>query len=166
MARSVSNERDWYTSPMKSVALSVACITFAWVSPVLAATVIVTSNPVYLSSGNGFHQISGSKVVGPGASLMAKSGGRAELIFDDGCRVVVNAEVVIHVGSQGKSGSLKDTPAEVSPCALGELDPGLTGGTALASSYIVAAAAAAVGAVAVGVAAGTGTSNDSGPVSP
>jgi hypothetical protein len=71
-----------------------------------AATLTSIQGSVQVSTGKGFHPVTGSTQVSPGASIMAAPGASAEIVYSDGCRIPVKAGAVVGV-------------APVSPCAQG-----------------------------------------------
>ena len=88
---------------------------------------------------------------------MARDGGRAEVIYADGCRTRVEAGQSVSIAS---SGSTKDAGVELSPCAT---DGGLAGAGGIAPSTLL------VGGVVVAAGVGAAvilSNNDSKPSSP
>jgi hypothetical protein len=89
---------------MRFVRVGVAVIsTFCLVSPAFAATVQVTSGEVFIDRGTGYRTVSGTATAKPGDTVMAKVGGTAVVIYDDGCRQQVDVGSVV-------------TVSETSPC--------------------------------------------------
>jgi hypothetical protein len=125
---------------------------------VFAATVDGISGPVFVNKGNGFVSVTGATQIGAGDVVMARDGGRAEVIYADGCRTRVEAGQSVSVAGSG--GSTKDAGVELSPCAAGGA-AGLAGGIA-PSTLLVGAAVVAAG---VGAAVLL-SNNDSKPSSP
>ncbi len=123
----------------------------------LAATVDGISGPVFVNKGRGFQTVTAATQINPGDIVMARDGGRAEVIYADGCRTRVEAGQPVSVAS---SGGIKDGGVELSPCA--------------ADGRVAGAGGIAPGALLVGgvvVAAGIGaavilSNNDSKPSSP
>jgi hypothetical protein len=71
------------------------------------ATVTSIEGPLRVNTGSGYHAVSGSTEVKPGASVMVGPGGKAEVLYSDGCRTPVTPGAVAVV-------------APVSPCAQGQ----------------------------------------------
>jgi hypothetical protein len=71
-----------------------------------AATLTSIQGLVRVNVGNGFHRVTGSREVYPGASVMAALESSAEIVYPDGCRIPVTAGAVVGV-------------APVSPCTQG-----------------------------------------------
>ena len=122
-----------------SVAL---CILLLGAPAAQATSVQNAGGPVSVNSGDGFRPIQGGAQVQPGDVVMAGAGGQAEIVFDNGCRVILPA------------GNTVTIPAEPPACT-----PGSTFGD---GTYILGAVAIA------GVIAGALilSGNDSGPSSP
>jgi hypothetical protein len=97
--------------------------------PAFAATVQTLAGSVYIDRGSGYTNVGGSTSAKPGDLVMAKAGGRGEILYDDGCRQAVDVGAVVMVGA-------------ASPCqsGLGPVD----------HDYILAGMAIAAG---VGIAA-------------
>ena len=99
--------------------------------PAWAATVNYTGGEVFVDRGSGFSPIRGSLAVTPGAVVMAKVGGTAEVVYDDGCRQAVDVGTVVTVG-------------QVSPCAAnapaGDTTVYIIGGLAVAAGVGLAIA--------------------------
>jgi hypothetical protein len=112
----------------------------------VAASVEPHVSPVYVNKGRGFQVVTTSTRIGPGDTVMTKDGGRAEIIYDDGCRVRVEPGAVASV--RGVSGGAKDGSVEASPCKLAAAGPA----TAAAAPGAALAGAAGAGS-AFGVAA-------------
>ena len=75
-------------------------------SPAWATTVESEAGEVFIDRGQGFAPVSGSTPAQAGDMVMAMAGGRGVIIYDDGCREVVEVGDVEMVD-------------EVSPCAAG-----------------------------------------------
>jgi hypothetical protein len=82
----------------------------------LAATVTSIEGSLKVNTGGGFHAVSGTAEVKPGGSIMVGPGGKAEILYSDGCRTPVTPGAVAVV-------------APVSPCAQGQVYPGYDYGT-------------------------------------
>lgn len=67
--------------------------------PAIAATVQTVSGSVYIDRGSGYTNVGGSTSAKPGDLVMAKAGGRAVIIYEDGCRQAVEVGSVATVGS-------------------------------------------------------------------
>ena len=76
-----------------------------------AATVASIEGSVKVNTGSGYHAVSGTAEVKPGGSVMVGPGGKAEILYSDGCRTPVTPGAVSVV-------------APVSPCAQGQVYPG------------------------------------------
>jgi hypothetical protein len=81
-----------------------------------AATVTSIEGSVKVNTGSGYHAVSGTAEVKPGGSVMVGPGGKAEIIYSDGCRTPVTSGAVSVV-------------APVSPCAQGQAYSGNDYGT-------------------------------------
>jgi hypothetical protein len=83
-------------------------LTAAWAAilalPAAAATVTYTGGDVFVDRGSGYTAIRNSTSVKPGDVVMAKVGGTAEVVYEDGCRQAVDVGSVVAVG-------------QTSPCA-------------------------------------------------
>jgi hypothetical protein len=77
----------------------------------VAATVTSIEGPLRVNNGSGYHTVSGTTEVKPGASVMVGPGGKAEILYSDGCRTPVTPGAVAVV-------------APVSPCAQGQANQG------------------------------------------
>jgi hypothetical protein len=80
-----------------------------------AATVASIEGSVKVNTGSGYHVVSGTTEVKPGGSVMVGPGGKAEILYSDGCRTPVTPGAVSVV-------------APVSPCAQGQAYPGYGNG--------------------------------------
>jgi hypothetical protein len=146
-----------------------ACVVFCGLavgaSHGVAATLETASGPVFVSAGRGFQAAVAPVSLKPGDTVMARMSGTADVVFDDGCRVHVDALHLLTVGSRSRSGSLKDDPIEASPCqAAGDLSNASNGTAANASGVPGGPPAgpglplnpqALIGMTAVGAAVGT-----------
>ena len=72
-----------------------------------AATVTSIEGSLKVNTGSGYHVVSGTAEVKPGGSVMVGPGGKAEILYSDGCRTPVTPGAVSVV-------------APVSPCAQGQ----------------------------------------------
>jgi hypothetical protein len=72
----------------------------------IAATVTSIEGRLQINNGSGYHTVSGTTEARPGASVMVGPGGKAEILYSDGCRTPVTPGAVAVV-------------APVSPCAQG-----------------------------------------------
>jgi hypothetical protein len=75
----------------------------------VAATVTSIEGRLQINTGSGYHTVSGTTEAKPGASVMVGPGGKAEILYADGCRTPVTPGAVAVV-------------APVSPCAQGQAD--------------------------------------------
>jgi hypothetical protein len=73
----------------------------------VAATVMPIEGRLQVNTGSGYHAVSATTEVKPGASVMVGAGGKAEIQYTDGCRIPVTPGAVAVV-------------APVSPCAQGQ----------------------------------------------
>ena len=64
----------------------------------MAATLEIVTGAVLVNRGNGYMTIHGPAALSRGHSVIAKSGGSAQLVYDNGCIVEVKpgAVVVVH----------------------------------------------------------------------
>ena len=97
----------------------------------MAASVNVKAGSVSLSQGQGFSAISGFASASAGDVVMAGANGRAEIIYDNGCRVLVEP---------GQSVSIKAAP----PCSEADQE-------AATDSEMLSLSAVAVGGVLGGI---------------
>jgi hypothetical protein len=115
-----------------------------------AAMLEAIQGQVMVNTGNGYRFVSGTVELKPGDMVIANSGGAAQLAYDDGCSVQVQAGSVVTVGPQ--------SPCAANQANSGNASLGLTPGTL------------AVGAVVVGGGVGAamllGGSNGDKPASP
>jgi hypothetical protein len=72
-----------------------------------AAAVTPIVGPLQVNTGSGFHWVSGTAQVAAGGSVMVGPGGKADILYSDGCRTPVTPGAVAVV-------------APVSPCAQGQ----------------------------------------------
>jgi len=61
-----------------------------------AAMVNATQGQVLVNQGSGYQQVAGSVEAGPGARVVANPGGSAQILYDDGCAVLVQPGSVLH----------------------------------------------------------------------
>ncbi len=54
-----------------------------------AATVNVTEGQVLINRGQGFQQVEGSAEASPGEMIVTTPGGGAEIVYSDGCAVMI-----------------------------------------------------------------------------
>jgi hypothetical protein len=85
----------------------IATSTLAFNAAAFAATVTSIEGPLQVNTGSGFHRVSRTAQVAPGGSVMVGPGGKAEILYSDGCRIPVTPGAVAVV-------------APVSPCAQGQ----------------------------------------------
>jgi hypothetical protein len=131
-----------------STVLGAAVSVLAFDASAVAATLTSIQGQVRVNSGSGFHQVSQMEEVAPGTSIMVSSGGSAEVLYSDGCRMPAEPGLVV-------------TVAPISPCAQGQAEPpqDVQDNTAL---YVVGGVAVVAG----GAAAVVLTQNRSSPASP
>jgi hypothetical protein len=150
------------------VSISVA-FCFVLTSPVSAATVTVVSGKISLNRGDGFAQISQGTAAKPGDLVMAGVSGRAEIVYDDGCRQKVEPGSVIAVAATSpcqrataspKSDWVTETAEAPKPSVL----PYVLGAVAIGGIAAVAVAAGGGGGSGGGDAGGG--SAGGGPASP
>jgi hypothetical protein len=91
--------------------LATAAAVVALSGSAFAATVTSIEGSLKVNTGSGYRAVSGTAEVNPGGSVMVGPGGKAEIIYSDGCRTPVT------------SGSVS-VVAPVSPCAQGQFYPG------------------------------------------
>jgi hypothetical protein len=104
----------------------------------VAATVTPIEGRLQVNTGSGYHAVSGTTEVKPGASVMVGAGGKAEILYTDGCRTPVTPGAVAVV-------------APVSPCAQGQAYPGYNNYDDRWIGYgVLAVAGAAVGCALAG----------------
>lgn len=116
---------------LRTVRYAVTGVLVALAGQAMAASVNVKEGSVSLSQGQGFSAISGSASASAGDVVMAGANGRAEIIYDNGCRVLVEP---------GQSVSIKSAP----PC--GEADQATA-----TDSEMLALSAVTVGGVLGGI---------------
>jgi hypothetical protein len=135
-----------------SIFVSVVC-SLVLTSEVSAATVTSVGGTVSINGGNGFARISGGTSAKPGDLVMAGLSGRAEIAYDDGCRVKVEPGTVV-------------TVAETPPCNTPSQENGwVTQTTEQKSNMLpyVLGAAAIGGGVGIALALGGGSNKPSSP---
>ena len=98
-----------------------------------AAMVNATQGQVLVNQGSGYQQVAGSVEAGPGARVVANPGGSAQILYDDGCAVLV------------QPGSVYTIAAE-SPCLAqgGEATTGPSGAALAIGAVIVGGGVAAL----------------------
>ena len=122
-------------------------------SPALAASVQVANGQVSVNSGAGFKVLSASMVVGAGASVMVSPGGRADIVYDNGCREVVRGGAISVVAANPPN----CTPRAAlggSKCSLKDSDPACAAvePEAVSHDHLILGAIVAGGAVAAAIA--------------
>jgi len=120
-----------YTVMLRTVRYAVTGVLITLAGQAMAASVNVKGGSVSLSQGQGFAGILGSASASAGDVVMTGANGRAEIVYDNGCRVSVEP---------GQSVSIKSAP----PC-------GEAYQTAATDSEMLALSAVAVGGVLGGI---------------
>ncbi len=116
---------------MRTVRYAITGVLVVLACQAMAASVNVKSGSVSLSQGQGFAGILGSTSVTAGDVVMTGANGRAEIVYDNGCRILVEP---------GQSVSIKSAP----PC-------GEAYQAAATDSDMLALSAVAVGGVLGGI---------------
>lgn len=130
-------------------------------APSLAATVRAVQGDVRVNTGQGYRLVQSGATANPGAIVAAQSGGRAQVVYPDGC--------VVPVGRGDPPGVLIHTVLRESPCktrGAAYTRSGLTG-SGLAGSGLtgIAVPALLLGGATAGVIALTQNKDDK-PASP
>lgn len=115
---------------MKLTSVTAALFTVVFTVPAWSATVNVTGGEVFVDQGSGYRPVSNTHSVKPGDIVMAKVGGKAEVVYEDGCRQTVDVGAVVVVGQS-------------SPCAAnatGDTTLYWVGGLAVAAGVGIAIA--------------------------
>ena len=135
-----------------------AVVTVATSAMALAATLQAISGSVLVNQGAGFKPATGPTQLQVGDRVMTRAGGSAEIVYDDGCRVPVQAGSVATIQTRKSDGSLKDGRVENSPCANSASESGssVTSDPGSAASVASAEANTALTTTAVAVGAGIG----------
>ncbi len=68
-----------------------------------AASLVVSAGKVSVNTGEGFRTIRLPTAVGAGTAVMVSPGGRADIVYDNGCRQIVSGGVVAVVASNPPS---------------------------------------------------------------
>lgn len=111
----------------RMVARTVALFTALSSGQALAAQVNPLDGPISINRGSGYGAVGAPTSAGTGDRIMAGQGGKAEIIYENGCRVVVEAGSVV---------TITDPP----PCA-----PGADAGTNTAQYALGAAVVVGAG---------------------
>jgi hypothetical protein len=101
--------------------------------PAWAATLNYTGGEVFVDRGSGYTPIRNSMTVKPGDIVMAKAGGTADIIYDDGCRQAVELGTVITVGPSSPCAA-NGPPGDTTVYVLGGLAVATGVGLAIALS--------------------------------
>ncbi len=120
-----------------------------------AATVTVTEDEVFVSSGNGYERVAGTAQVRVGDSVMAGEFGVGQISYANGCAVTVRPGTVVAIESQASCAAAEDWSTNV-------VDPASEG---LSTGHIHLGVAIA-GGVGAGVYALTQGGGDDKPASP
>jgi hypothetical protein len=92
---------------------------------------------------------------------MTKSGGSAEIVYDDGCKVQVEPGSLVTVNAKTMLSGSKVAPLEQSPCSIGAISSPL-----IASPSALAGGAITAGVGSAGVAGAVDSYVNSGSTSP
>lgn len=68
-----------------------------------AAMVQALEGPVFVDNGQGYQAISGAMQIAPGNLVLAGNGGKAQILYENGCSVAVDS---------GQTVAVTDTPPE------------------------------------------------------
>ena len=80
-----------------SMALGFGIATVACLPAMAAATVQVVQGKVSVNQGQGYKQVAAASAVSTGDQVMAAPGGRAKIVYSDGCAVDVYPGAVVTV---------------------------------------------------------------------
>ena len=106
----------------------VACLA---ISPLQAATLDGIQGEVMVNRGGGYRFVSGSVELKPGDMIIANSGGSAQLSYDGGCSVLLEAGAVVTVAEQ--------PPCLTTQAAATPTTPGLSPGTLAIGAVVIGA---------------------------
>jgi hypothetical protein len=138
----------------RSVIVATTSLALPLVTSAGAASLASIQGSVKVNSGSGFHEVAGTAQVAPGTSVMVAPGGRADILYSDGCRIPVRPGAVQVV-------------APVSPCALGQAGPGQVPQSQGNTIYDALLAGAVIGgSITAGVLSERNNSNSPAPASP
>ena len=94
-----------------------------------AATVQDVQGTVLVNRGSGFQSTSGNDSVAPGDRIMARQGGSAQIVYDNGCRVKVEEGRVVVVKPEPPCGA--PVEADAGGVFGGGATPFVVGGIAI-----------------------------------
>lgn len=103
----------------------------AW--PAAAATVNYTGGEVFVDRGSGYMPLRNSMTVRPGDIVMAKVGGTADIVYEDGCRQAVDVGTIVTVGPSSPCAA-NAPPSDTTVYVLGGLAVAAGVGVAIALS--------------------------------
>lgn len=152
------------------------CIAVAlFASGTEAATLHIEKGNVLLSRGAGYETVTSSRHLDVGDTVAARAGAKAKVVFDDDCRVSLEAGMVLTIQQQSPCGSnvepnAADVASDAPPASDTVLGNDWNGTTEVVSSgttgtELIFLGAAAVGGIAAAFAF-LGAEGDSAPVSP
>lgn len=129
-------------------------------APAISATLQVISGYVAVNRGGGARPVTGALELRVGDTVIARDGGSAVIVYQDGCRVQVDATQLAKV--RGDAGDSKDKDIERSPCSSGPGPEGL-GQVPAGFTFGAIGISAAVGRTLIN---GIGDANENPPASP
>ena len=109
-------------------AATIACLAF---SSAQAATLEGVQGEVMVNRGGGYRFVSGTVELKPGDMVIANSGGSAQLSYNGGCTVLLEAGAVITVAEQ--------PPCLTTQASAAPTTPGLTPGALAIGAVVVGA---------------------------
>jgi hypothetical protein len=74
------------------------------VTPCLAALIEPVQGNCYISHGQGFQPVKGEVNAGPGDTVMVTSGGMAEIVYSEGCKIDVVPGAVMTIAAASPCG--------------------------------------------------------------
>ena len=101
----------------------------------LSASVAPLKGPSSINAGAGFKSIKGTISVKPGDMIMAGPSGKAELVYDDGCLIPVEAGAVVTVSAVSPCKAGTSTGVGTDPVIGGLAMVAVAGGAAAVSSF-------------------------------
>jgi hypothetical protein len=98
-----------------AIAAAVLILAGSFASPSLAATVESIHGEVLVNRGTGFQRVSGVVHVNPGDTVMVSPGGKARVIYADGCPDFVSPGAVVRVSEQSPCAAHAQIPPVIVP---------------------------------------------------
>jgi hypothetical protein len=87
----------WLFRPLAAF-VSVSLALFS--TSAFAATVSATQGQVLVNQGSGYQQVAGSLDVGPGATVVVNPGGSGQIVYPDGCAVLIEPGSIYTISPQ------------------------------------------------------------------